>query len=65
MLSSIEPGFYKEGEYGIRIEDDALVIDVGDQYISFEKINFVTRVTIYMHIICRIYKGLENLEYKI
>ena len=39
MLSSIEPGFYKENEYGIRLEDDALVIDVGDGYISFEKLN--------------------------
>merc|ERR1712227_93921 len=41
MISSIEPGFYKEGEYGIRIEDDAIVVDVGEHYISFEKLNFV------------------------
>jgi len=40
MVTSIEPGFYKENEYGIRLEDDAIVVDVGDGYISFEMLNF-------------------------
>ena len=40
MITSIEPGFYKENEYGIRLEDDAVTIDVGDGYISFEMVSF-------------------------
>jgi len=41
MVESIEPGFYVSGEYGIRIEDDALVVDEGDDFIGFQKMSLV------------------------
>lgn len=41
MVESIEPGFYVSGEYGIRIEDDALVVDEGDDFIGFLKMSLV------------------------
>ena len=28
-----------KGEYGIRIEDDALVVDEGDDFIGFQKMS--------------------------
>lgn len=33
-----EPGFYKAGEYGIRIEDELLVVDAGDDFLGFENL---------------------------
>ena len=39
MVESIEPGYYVSEEYGIRIEDDALVVDAGDGFIGFEKMS--------------------------
>merc|ERR1712200_274449 len=41
MVESIEPGFYQEGDFGIRIEDDGLVVDDGDEFITFENLNLV------------------------
>ncbi|CBY42612.1 unnamed protein product, partial [Oikopleura dioica] len=41
MLTSNEPGYYKAGDFGIRIEDDELVKDDGDNFIAFEKLNLV------------------------
>ena len=38
MIISNEPGFYKEGEYGIRIENLVLTIDAGDDALCFETI---------------------------
>lgn len=35
MLVTDEPGYYKEGEYGIRIEDVLAVVDVGDDHLGF------------------------------
>ncbi len=34
MVTSIEPGFYKEGEYGIRIENLALIVETATNFIS-------------------------------
>ena len=31
----LEPGFYKQGEFGIRIEDLLMVVDVGDDCLGF------------------------------
>ena len=39
MVESIEPGYYVSGDYGIRIEDDALLVDDGDNFIAFEKLS--------------------------
>jgi len=41
MVESNEPGFYVSGDYGMRIEDDELVVDVGDGFIGFEKMSLV------------------------
>lgn len=45
MFTSIEPGYYQDGEFGIRIEDVALVVEAktkypGD-YLTFEVVSFV------------------------
>lgn len=39
MITSDEPGVYIEGKYGIRIENEILCIDSGDDY-AFENITF-------------------------
>ena len=41
MVESNEPGYYVSGDYGMRIEDDELVVDVGDGFIGFEKMSLV------------------------
>lgn len=38
MLLSNEPGFYKEGEYGIRIENLVLCVEVEDGKLGFETV---------------------------
>ncbi|XP_021043774.1 xaa-Pro aminopeptidase 2 [Mus pahari] len=45
MFTSIEPGYYQDGEFGIRLEDVALVVEAktkypGD-YLTFELVSFV------------------------
>ncbi|XP_051646865.1 xaa-Pro aminopeptidase 2 [Manacus candei] len=37
MFTSIEPGYYRDGEFGIRIEDIALVVEAQTKYQSEEK----------------------------
>ncbi len=45
MIVSIEPGFYKEGEYGIRIENLALIVETSTEFMSpmlkFEPLSLV------------------------
>ncbi|XP_061092529.1 xaa-Pro aminopeptidase 2 isoform X2 [Conger conger] len=45
MFTSIEPGYYKENEFGIRIEDVAVVVPVttkyGNNYMTFEIVSLV------------------------
>ncbi|KAF9761925.1 putative Xaa-Pro aminopeptidase P [Nosema granulosis] len=41
QIFSIEPGFYKDGEYGIRIENLVLSQDVGDGFMQFKNITYV------------------------
>ncbi|KAJ7310254.1 hypothetical protein JRQ81_007152 [Phrynocephalus forsythii] len=48
MFTSIEPGYYKDGEFGIRLEDIALVVEAqtkyqgaGDPYLTFEVVSLV------------------------
>jgi len=46
MILSNEPGYYKPGEYGIRIENLVLVVDAGiegseGKYLGFETLTFV------------------------
>jgi Xaa-Pro aminopeptidase len=36
MILSNEPGYYENGEYGIRIENLMLIKDVGDGFLGFE-----------------------------
>ena len=40
MVISNEPGFYKEGEYGIRCENLVVVVGNSDSMLSFETISF-------------------------
>ncbi|KAM5146855.1 xaa-Pro aminopeptidase 2-like isoform 2-T2 [Mantella aurantiaca] len=48
MFTSIEPGFYNEGHFGIRIEDIAVAVEAnttymfgGEKYLTFEKVTLV------------------------
>lgn len=40
MLLSNEPGYYKEGEYGIRIENLVLAYEVDNETLGFETVSF-------------------------
>ena len=41
MVLSDEPGYYKEGEFGIRIEDLFMIVDVGSDYLGFQTLTIV------------------------
>lgn len=41
MILSNEPGYYKEGSYGIRIENLVVVVDKGDDFYGFETLTMV------------------------
>uniref|UniRef100_A0A7N8XI61 Xaa-Pro aminopeptidase n=1 Tax=Mastacembelus armatus TaxID=205130 RepID=A0A7N8XI61_9TELE len=45
MFTSIEPGYYKENDFGIRIEDVAVIIPVqtkyGQDYLTFDTVSLV------------------------
>ncbi|XP_071981966.1 xaa-Pro aminopeptidase 2 [Engystomops pustulosus] len=48
MFTSIEPGYYHDGHFGIRIEDIAVVVEAetkhlfgGEKYLTFEKVTLV------------------------
>uniref|UniRef100_A0A4W4G1P5 X-prolyl aminopeptidase (aminopeptidase P) 2, membrane-bound n=1 Tax=Electrophorus electricus TaxID=8005 RepID=A0A4W4G1P5_ELEEL len=41
MFTSIEPGYYKENEFGIRIEDVAVTVPYGSSYLTFETVSLV------------------------
>ncbi|XP_008053545.1 xaa-Pro aminopeptidase 2 [Carlito syrichta] len=45
MFTSIEPGYYEDGEFGIRLEDVALVVDAKTKYpgnyLTFEVVSLV------------------------
>ncbi|EOB13668.1 Xaa-Pro aminopeptidase 1 [Nosema bombycis CQ1] len=41
QIFSIEPGLYKDGEYGIRIENLVLSEDIGDKFMRFKNITYV------------------------
>jgi Xaa-Pro aminopeptidase len=45
MILSNEPGYYKEGEYGIRIENLVLVKEYDDKHFCFETITLVPIAT--------------------
>ncbi len=36
-----EPGFYEKDEFGIRIENEILVVEKGEKYLGFENITFL------------------------
>ena len=40
MILSNEPGFYKEGEYGIRIENILIVKEENENLLNFENISW-------------------------
>ena len=41
MVLSDEPGYYKEGKFGIRIEDLLMIVDVGNDYLGFQTLTVV------------------------
>ncbi|MEI2298325.1 aminopeptidase P family protein [Ensifer sp. MJa1] len=41
MVTTIEPGYYKAGAYGIRIENQVEVVDDGDGFLSFHSLTLV------------------------
>ncbi len=41
MISSNEPGYYKEGEYGIRIENLVVCVEEDDGYLSHETVTLM------------------------
>lgn len=38
MIVSNEPGYYKEGSFGIRIENLILCVKVNEHYLGFENL---------------------------
>jgi len=36
MILSLEPGYYREGRYGIRIENLAHIVPAGGEFLRFE-----------------------------
>jgi Xaa-Pro aminopeptidase len=57
MVQSIEPGYYKEGEYGMRVENVTLVVPNND--LSYGESEFFTFETLTM---CPIDRNLINKE---
>lgn len=41
MVVTDEPGYYKDGEYGIRIEDALMVVNKGNGFLGFENLTKV------------------------
>jgi Xaa-Pro aminopeptidase len=41
MTVTDEPGYYLNGKFGIRIEDDLIVVDKGDGFLGFECVSLV------------------------
>ncbi|MBT1156930.1 aminopeptidase P family protein [Aminobacter anthyllidis] len=41
MVTTIEPGYYKSGEYGIRLENQVEVVDAGDGFMTFKSLTQV------------------------
>lgn len=41
MTVTDEPGYYLPGKFGIRIEDDLIVVDKGDGFLGFECVSLV------------------------
>ncbi|OCO99116.1 MULTISPECIES: aminopeptidase P family protein [unclassified Ensifer] len=41
MVTTIEPGYYKAGAYGIRIENQVEVVDDGDGFLSFRSLTLI------------------------
>lgn len=41
MVTTIEPGFYKAGKYGIRLENQVEVVDAGDGFLTFRSLTLV------------------------
>ena len=41
MVTTIEPGYYKAGEYGIRLENQVEVVDAGGDFLSFRSLTLV------------------------
>ena len=57
---------YVSESYGIRIEDDALVVDAGDNFIAFERMNlgrYILR-TILGHNLCLIKHNMFVVPYE-
>ena len=41
MTVTDEPGYYKEGSFGIRIEDELVVVDLGNGFYGFQNLTLV------------------------
>lgn len=41
MTVTDEPGYYLRDKFGVRIEDDLIVTDIGDGYLAFECVSLV------------------------
>lgn len=41
MTVTDEPGYYLNGKFGIRIEDDLIVVEKGDGFLGFECVSLV------------------------
>ncbi|WP_432288919.1 aminopeptidase P family protein (plasmid) [Aminobacter sp. BA135] len=41
MVTTIEPGYYKAGEYGIRLENQVEVVAAGDGFMAFKSLTLV------------------------
>ena len=41
MILSNEPGYYKEGHYGIRLENLQRVVEIDDKFLAFKSLTLV------------------------
>ncbi|MBE1205237.1 aminopeptidase P family protein [Aminobacter carboxidus] len=41
MVTTIEPGYYKAGQYGIRLENQVEVVEAGDGFMTFRSLTLV------------------------
>jgi Xaa-Pro aminopeptidase len=41
MVTTIEPGYYKAGVYGIRLENQVEIVEAGDGFMTFKSLTLV------------------------
>ncbi len=45
LILTVEPGYYRDGEFGIRIENEVEVVDAGNGFLRFESLTLIPIAT--------------------